>query len=207
MDNVSKYESQSNTGLDIRYLTVTGMLAAVAVVLQYLEFPVPVMPPFIKMDLSDLPALIGAFSMGPVCGVAVCLIKNIIHMAVSQSAMVGELCNFLLSACFVLPAGIIYKYSKNKRGALIGAVTGAVVMAVLSLPINYFIVYPMYEALFGMPREAIVGAYQVILPSMKNLLQCLIVFNVPFTFVKAMISVVITLLVYKKLSPFLRGNN
>ncbi len=188
-----------------RNLAVAGMLSALAFVLQYFEFPIPLMPAFIKMDLSDLPGLIGAFALGPIYGAAICLVKNILHMAVSQSAMVGELCNFLLGAAFVLPAGFIYQRKKSKSNAIIGAVVGAIVMAAFSLPSNLYLTYPMYIRLYGMSEEAIIGAYQAIVPSMQTLPQCLLIFNVPFTFVKAMLSVVISLFIYKPLSPILHG--
>lgn len=189
----------------VRYMAVTAMLAAAAAVLMYIEFPVPFMPPFIKMDVSDLPALIGSFAMGPLYGVLIALIKNLVHMLVSQSGMVGELCNFLLSAMFVLPAGLIYQRWKTKKGAFAGALTGAIVMAVLSLPINYFIVYPMYTMF--MPMDSIIGAYQLINPAIKDgdLLSCLVIFNMPFTFVKGLISCIITFLIYKPLSPVIHG--
>lgn len=188
-----------------RNLAVAGMLSALAFVLQYFEFPVPLMPTFIKMDLSDLPGLIGAFALGPLYGVAICLVKNILHLAVSQSALVGEMCNFILGASFVLPAGIIYSRKKTKKRAITGAIVGAVVMAAFSFPSNLFFTYPMYIRLYGMSEEMIIGAYQAILPGVSTLPQCLLIFNVPFTFIKAMLSVVITLLIYKPLSPILHG--
>ncbi len=196
-------QANNTSKVSVRYLTVTAMLAAIAFILQFFEFPIPLMPTFIKLDLSDLPGLIASFALGPVSGVLVCLIKNLIHLTLSQTGGVGEMCNFLLGAVFVLPAGMIYKYNKTKRGAVVGSLAGAVVMAALSFPINYFITYPVYE-LF-MPEEVIVAAYQAILPSVQTLPQCLLVFNVPFTAFKALCSVAVALLVYKKLSPILHG--
>ena len=192
---------ENKNSIRIRYITITAMLSAVAFVLQYFEIPVPVMPSFVKLDLSDLPALVGAFAMGPVCGVLIELIKNVLHLAASQSGFVGELCNFLFGAIFVLPAGIMYKKNKCKKAAMIGSVAGAVAMAVLSFPINLLIVYPFYENF--MKRELIIGAYNTILavvhgPRLTELWQCLLMFNVPFT-------VVITWLIYKKISPVLHG--
>ena len=190
-----------------RYLVSAAMLSAVAVVLQYIEFSIPIMPSFIKLDLSDLPSLIGAFAMGPLWGVAIAGIKNLIHFLVSQSGGVGELANFLMNAVFVAAAGLIYQYHRTRKGALAGSVIGAVIMALVSVPVNYFIVYPFYTAF--MPMEAIIGAYQVIYPGIQdgNLLQCLLVFNLPFTFVKAMLSVVIVMLIYKRISPIIRGTS
>ena len=175
-------------------LVVTAMLAAVAAVLMFFEFSVPIMPGFIKLDISELPALLAAFSMGPVSGAAVCLVHT-------DTAGVGELCNFLMGVTFVVPAGLVYQKMKSRRGALIGSLIGAVVMAVVSVPLNYFVTYPIYAAF--MPMEGIIGAYQLILPFVDNLLQCLLIFNMPFTFAKGMLDVVLAFLIYKPLSPLL----
>ena len=95
---VNKTEKRVN----VRYLTVTAMLSAVAYILMFLDFSVPFMPAFIKMDLSELPALIGSFAMGPLCGVVVCLIKNVLHLFITTTGGVGELSNFILGVAFVL---------------------------------------------------------------------------------------------------------
>lgn len=197
---------RTKTGMSsrVRFITVTAMLSAISFVLMYFEFPIPIMPAFIKFDFSDIPALIGTFAYGPLCGVIVCLIKNLLHLMDSNSMLVGELSNFILGAAFVIPAGLIYKFKKTKKSALIGGITGAVFMGVFCVFSNYFIVYPVYYQV-AMPEEAILGMYQAILPSMKSILQSLIVFNLPFTVVKGLISVAITMLVYKPLSPILKG--
>ena len=197
---------RTKTGMSsrVRFITVTAMMSAISFVLMYFEFPIPIMPAFIKFDFSDLPALIGTFAYGPLCGVIVCLIKNLLHLMDSNSMLVGELSNFILGAAFVIPAGLIYKFKKTKKSALIGGITGAVFMGVFCVFSNYFIVYPVYYQV-AMPEEAILGMYQAILPSMKSILQSLIVFNLPFTVVKGLISVAITMLVYKPLSPILKG--
>ena len=89
---------QGGMNTKVRYITVTAMLSAVAFVLMYLEIAIPIMPSFIKFDFSDLPALLGSFALGPVCGVLICLIKNVLHLAFSNSMFVGELSNFILGA-------------------------------------------------------------------------------------------------------------
>ncbi len=187
----------------IRVLVVTAMMSAVATVLMFLEFPVPLVPSFIKMDLSELPALLTAFLFGPLPGVAVCLVKNLINLLTTYSGGVGELANFLLGVCFVLPAGWVYRVRQSRGGALLGALAGAAAMALISVPINYFVVYPAYTLI--MPMEAILGMYQAINPHADTLLKCLVMFNMPFTLVKALISVAVTFLIYKPLSPILKG--
>lgn len=191
---------------NIRYLAVTGVLSACAYALMLIEIPLPmIMPAFIKFDFSDLPALIGSFAMGPVCGILIELIKNLLHALVSQSFGIGEISNFLLGAVFVGVAGLIYKINKSKKGAVIASVIGAAAMAVFSFPSNVFFVYPVYYNF--MPKETILGMYQAIIPSMKSIEQSILLFNVPFTFVKGMIDVLITFLIYKHISPILKGRN
>ncbi len=186
----------------VRKLAVIAMLSAVATVLMALSFPIPfLIPTFVKMDFSELPALLAAFSMGPVSGVAVCLIKNLVNLFSSTTNGVGELCNFLLGVCLVVPAGLIYKYKKTRGGALMGALIGAVVMAAGSVPVNYFISYPMYT-LF-MPLDTIIGKYQSLIPSVDGLVACLVIFNAPFTLLKALLDTALAFLVYKPLSPLL----
>ena len=190
-------------GSRTRKLCGTAMLGAAAYVLMFLEFPVPFIPSFIKMDFSELPALLASFAYGPLAGVAVCLIKNVIHLLNTQSGGVGELANFILGAVFVFVAGVIYKKMHNKKGAVIGALIGAVIMALISVPSNYFIVYPFYTAF--MPMEAIIGAYKAINPNVNTLLDCLLTFNMPFTFIKGMLALIVTFVIYKPLSPLLHG--
>ncbi len=190
---------------NVRVMTATAMLSAIAYILMFLDFSVPFMPSFIKMDLSELPALIGTFAYGPVCGVVICLIKNVIHLLITSTGGIGEVSNFLLGAAFVLPAGLIYRMKKTKTRALVGALTGVVFMGVFSIASNYFLVYPVYYNF--MPEEVVLGAYQAIIPGMKSILQCLVCFNFPFTVMKGMFSVLITMLIYKPLSPILKGRN
>ena len=191
--------------VSMRKLTGTAMLSVIAYVLMFLDFSVPFMPSFIKMDLSELPALIGSFAYGPVAGVNICLIKNVLHLFITTTGGVGELSNFLLGASFVLVAGGVYRFKKTRTGALIGSVLGAVLMGLFSIVSNYFLVYPIYYNF--MPKEAILSAYQLIFSGVHNILECLIVFNAPFTCIKGLISVDITFLIYKRLSPILKGVN
>ena len=198
-----------NSVTNVRKLTGTAMLGAVAAVLMYLEFPIPIMPSFVKLDVSELPALLAAYAYGPVSGIAVCLIKNLIKLPSTSTAAVGELFNFVMGALFVGVAGFVYKRSKTRRSALIGAGAGALVMALVSVPYNYFVVYPAYVVLYHLPLEAIIGMYQEILGSIADvptgnaLLNCLMVFNVPFTLCKGILDVALCFLIYKPLSPLL----
>ena len=141
--------------------------------------------------------------MGPVSGVCVCLIKNLIKLFTTSSGGIGELANFLIGVCFVGTAGLIYKYNRTRKGALIACLAGSLAMALMSLPINYFITYPFYSKF--MPIDTIVQMYQEINPNVSGLLGCLIIFNIPFTFLKGIADSIITFLIYKYLSPVLKG--
>lgn len=195
-----------NKNKHLRAICATGILSALAFVLMLIEIPLSfIIPSFIKLDFSELPALIASFAYGPVWGVAVCLIKNLIHWPIGSTGGVGELSNFLLGAVFVFIAGLIYKIHKSKKSAFLGSALGAVVMAVIGIFTNYYIVYPIYTAF--MPMEAIIGMYQAILPSVDNLWEALIIFNTPFNIFKGLIDTVICILIYKKLTPILKGNS
>jgi len=189
---------------NIKKYVVTAMLSAVAFVLMFIDFPTPLMPSFIKMDISEMPALIASFALGPWWGVIVCFVKNLLNLFLhGQTGGIGELCNFLMGISFVLPAGYIYKVNKTKKNAMVASLIGSVIMAVCSLPINYFISYPIYERIMSL--DAIIGMYRVILPTVKNLFECLLIFNAPFTLVKGILCSVITFLVYKKISGFIKN--
>ena len=191
--------------INIRAFSVTAIMGAVGFVLMMLEFPLAfIIPSFIKFDFSELPAIITSFAFGPIYGILVCLLKNLIHLFFTTSGGVGELSNFVLGAIFVGTAGCIYKFNKTRTGALLGAVIGAAVMPVISVATNYFFVYPAFSVIYGLPMEVILGMYKAILPSTDNLFEALAVFNVPFNFVKGMIDAAICFIIYKKVSPLIK---
>ena len=196
-------QTQSNKNLrlmfDTRKLVFTALLAAVASVLMLFSFKIPIMPSFISFDFSDFPAVMASLTMGPISGVFVCLVKNIINLFSSMTGGVGELSNFILSSCLVIPAGIIGRKINTYKGAIIGCVIGSVIMALLSIVSNYFIVYPIYENI--MPIEAIINMYKEINPNVNGLLDCLIVFNCPFTLVKGLVASALCMPLYKVLRP------
>ncbi len=182
------------------------MLSAVAFVLQFLEFSLPIIPSFVKLDISDIPALIGTFVLGPLWGVAIELVKNIIHIPFGTSMAVGELCNFLLGAVFVFTAGLIYEFKHTRAGAIIASLCGATAMAIVSLPLNYFFVYPAYVVIYKLPLDSIIEMYKAILPASAStptdnpLLNCLLIFNVTFTFCKGILEALLCYIVYKPIS-------
>lgn len=203
MSTNTKTNTKKNKKVNVKKLTTIAMLTAIGVILQYMEISIPIMPSFIKLDFSDLPELIGAFALGPWAGVAICFTRNVIHILVSQSGAIGELSNFILGAFFAMTAGLIYKKMPNIKGAVIGAVTASVVMGIVSLPSNYFLIYPLYYNVMGFPEPAILQMYQLLRPSTESIAEALLVFNVPFTIAKGLVCSIIAVAVYKPLRKFI----
>ena len=202
MSTATTTEKRGNSR--VRKIAVVGMLTALAEVLMILDFPLPMLiPSFVKMDFSELPALVAAFVISPLAGGAVCLLKNVIHLFFTTTGGIGEVCNFLLGAMMVLPAGFIYKYRKTRGGAVIACLAGCLVMALSSILINYYISYPVYFNIFA-PEPVIIEAYQKLNPAVNNLWDALIWFNAPFTFAKGLLVSIITFVIYKPLSNALK---
>ena len=190
-----------------RNLVAVGILGAIGAVLMILNFNIPtIMPAFIKLDFSELPAIIATFAYGPIGGIMVCLVKNLLNFILaSNTGGAGELSNFILGCAYVIPAGLIYKKNRTLKGAIISALVGSVTSGCVSFFSNYFLIYPLFTLVLKCSMEAIVGMYTLIFPKITELWQALLYFNVPFTFIKCMLTSIITFLVYKRISPILRG--
>ncbi|SUY46692.1 riboflavin transporter [Clostridium putrefaciens] len=178
------------------------LLAAMAFILMYFDFPLPLFPGFLKIDLSDLPALIGAFALGPVEGIAIELLKNILHVLFkgTQTALVGEMANFIVGSVLVFISGYMYKRNKNKSGAIIGLVSGVLVMTAVAALINYFILIPTYAKVFKLPLEAIIAMGTKLNGNIVDLRSLIIWSIVPFNLLKGILVSLVTLGVYKNVS-------
>lgn len=188
-----------------RMLVSAAVGAAISFVLMLLDFSLPIAPAFIKLDLSDLPALILSFTFGPFAGVLTELIKNLLHLFVTTTFGVGELSNFLLGCAFVVPAGVLYQRNKTRKTALYGMLLGTLCFALVGVFSNYFIMFPFYTKVTGIPMEAIIGMCQKILPFVDNEWKVILLSVTPFNILKGVMVSVITFLIYKRISPLLRG--
>ena len=192
--------------VDVRKLVFTALMAALSIVLSELtSFKVPFMPGFISFDFSDMPAMLASLTMGPVSGVLVCLLKNLQGLMSTATGGVGELSNFILSACLVFPAGIAaHKFHKYSH-VIVGCILGAVLSGVVSIASNYFIVYPVYAAAFHTEIDVLVSMYKGLIPVLdghiNGLVDVLVMFNMPFTILKGLSAVLISLPLYKRLRP------
>lgn len=205
---VAKRMEKTQNRSKIRTTVQIGMLGAVAVVLMMLDFPVPfLVPPFVKMDFSELPVLIGTFAMGPVAGVLIELLKNLLNLVLhgTTTGGIGELSNFVIGCAFVVPAGLIYRKKKTKKNALIGMACGTVFMAALGCLSNAFVIFPMYSAVMGIPMEQFVAMGTAINPAVDNLFTFIILCMAPFNLMKGIVISLITFLLYKRLRVLLKG--
>lgn len=168
-----------------------SLLGVMAFLLMFIELPIPLFPPFLKVDISDLPALVGAFALGPVAGVMIELLKNLLHgIFRGSTAFVGEFANFVVGSIMVYTAGYMYKSKKTKKNAVISLVVATIIMSLAGGLLNMFVFLPLYEKVLGFPMPAHLNKY--------------IVFTIiPFNIIKGTIASIITLSVYKKVSPVL----
>ncbi|MBQ9009050.1 MAG: ECF transporter S component [Clostridia bacterium] len=179
-------------------MTRCGVLAAMAIILFYIEIPVVA---FYKLDLSSLPALLAGFAMGPLPGFMIVVIKNLAHMLGSSTAMVGEFADILMSGTFVVVASLMYRYNKNLKGAVLSMVIATLAMMVAGVLVNYFILIPAYQKLFHMDVAAILG--MVGIKGVDSLLKLVLMVTAPFNLLKGGVISVITFLLYKRISPLL----
>jgi riboflavin transporter FmnP len=174
-------------------------------VLRFLEIPLPLLPTFLKLDLSNIPALIGGLALGPVAGTAILLVKNLIYLPFSQTLGVGEVADFVISLTLILPPALFYKYNKTRKGAIAGMATGSAIMSFVAGPLmNYFVLIPFYAAVyFGSSVDAIIQLAAVANPGINSLWAYILYAVVPFNIVKSLVVCLVTGLLYKPLSPLL----
>ena len=190
--------------LGVKALVQIGMLSAIAVVLMMFDIPLPFAPTFYKIDLSEVP--VGCFAMGPMAGVLVELVKILLNLVLTgtQTAGVGEIANFIIGCSFCVPAGLIYRRNRTRKSALIGMVTGTVLMIVIGCFVNAFVLLPTYAAAFGMPIDALVGMGTAVNSHITSLSTFVMFAVAPFNLVKGIVVSLIVFLIYKKISPIFR---
>ena len=204
--------SKTKKNFAVKTVALTGIMAALASVLMFLEFPlVFIAPDFLKFDFSNLPALIISFVFGPFYGLIVIVIKNLIHLTVTTTAGVGELADFIIGGIFVFTAGFIYKLKPTRKTALIGMISGTLIMTIAAAFLNYFFLIPFFADLFiGAPVstaekiDIIVDAFTKIFPFVDNLFKAVLFSIIPFNLIKGAVISLITFLVYKKISAIFK---
>ena len=192
--------------LGVKALVQIGMLSAIAIILMMFEIPLPFAPTFYKIDLSEVPVLVGCFTMGPMAGVLVELVKILLNLVMTgtQTAGVGEIANFIIGCSFCVPAGLIYRKNRTRKSALIGMATGTILMTVLGCFVNAYVLLPAYGAAFGMPVSKLVGLGTAVNPHITSLSTFVIFAVAPFNLIKGVAVSAIVFVIYKKISPVLR---
>ncbi|MEW8955509.1 ECF transporter S component [Clostridium sp.] len=200
---------ESDKGIkNLNTLIKISLLGSMAFLLMLFDFPLPIFPSFLKIDLGDLPALIGAFALGPVAGVVIEFLKNILYATIkgSSTAMVGEVANFFIGSVLVFISGYIYNMKKTRKGAVIGLVVGTIVMSVLAGIINYIVLVPAYAKAFGMPIESMVEMGTKINPNIKDLATLILWGIIPFNLFKGFAVSFVTAAIYKKIAVVFQGD-
>ncbi|NMM61522.1 ECF transporter S component [Clostridium sp. P21] len=185
-------------------LVKVSLLGVIAFILMFVEVATPLFPSFLKIDISDLPALVGAFALGPMAGIAIEFLKNLLHgLCGSSTAFIGELANFAVGSVVVVVASCIYGQSKTRKTAVVGLVIGTIAMSLVASVLNYFILLPLYEKVLHFPISAIVAMGNKINPNIKDLNSFVVLAILPFNLIKGVILSGLTFAIYKSVSPIL----
>lgn len=197
---------RKNKGLSTKMIAQIGMLGAIAVVLMLFEVPLPFAPTFYKIDLSEVPVLIGSFAMGPMAGAFIELVKILLNFLINgtDTAGVGELANYFIGISMCVPAALVYQKLHSKKGAIIGSAVGTVTMTILGCFINAYIMLPAYASAFQMPLDKLIAMGAALNGNITNLFTFVVFAVAPFNLVKGVAVSVIVLLVYKKIRPILK---
>ena len=194
-----------NNSIKLNKMVKISFLAAVAVVLMTIDFPLPIFPAFLKIDLSDVPAIVGAFTLGPLSGVIVEFIKVFLYALIkgTSTAMVGEVANFLVGGSLVLVTGLIYQKGKTRKSAIIGLFAGSITMTIVAAIANYYFMLPAYVKFMGMTMEQIVSMGTVVNSSIVDPFTLVLLGITPFNLFKCLLVSVVTMVLFNKVIPIL----
>lgn len=194
--------------IGVRSIVQVGMLGAIAVVLMLFEIPLPFAPAFYEIDFSEVPVLIGTFAIGPLAGAAIELIKILLNFMINgtQTAGVGEVANFLIGCALAVPAGLIYRKKKTRKGAIVGMAAGTVFMTAAGCILNAYVLLPAYAVCFELPIDSLVAMGTAVNGNITSLFTFVAFAVAPFNLLKGILVSVVVFLIYKKISPVFRMN-
>ena len=186
----------------LRHMTVAGLFGAIAFVLMFFSFGIPVISPFAEFDLSALPELIGGYVLGPLGAIYIIIIKLLLKLLFqgTSSMFTGEVQNLILSLSYVLPAILYYRNHRTKKGAVIGLAIGSLISIIMAVLTNLYLIFPAYITLYGMNWEGIIEICTAANPMIKNIPTFVAFSVIPFNVILRVTSSIITILVYKKIS-------
>lgn len=191
-----------------RMVAMTGMFSAVAMLLHLFDFSLPFAPPFYKLDFSELPILVGTFAFGPAAGVMMEFIKILLKLCVkgTSTAFVGDLANFVIGCSFILPASAIYAFRKNKKTAIFACVTGTLIMTVFGTAFNAVYLLPAFSRLYSLPLDNLLAMGSEVNPWVQegSIVSFVVACVAPLNLIKGISVSVVTMLIYKPLSPVIK---
>ncbi|MEG0857133.1 MAG: ECF transporter S component [Terrisporobacter sp.] len=195
---------KKTNSISTKTIAKIGVLSAIAYVLMFISIPLPIFPSFLKIDLSDIPAIFGGMSLGPMAGLAIVIVKNLLQgLTASTTGGVGEFANVIIGGSYVLIVCLFYRTWKNYKGVIAGGLVGIAVMTVIGCIINYYIMLPLYSTVYGMPMDVIIQMGTVINPKVKDLFSFVVWMIAPFNIVKAGLMTVVVLPLFKKMEKML----
>lgn len=205
--------SQKKNGIsepifNTRKLAMIGMFSAIAMILHVLDFPIFFAPGFYKMDFSELPVLVGSFAFGPVAGVMMEFVKILLKLCIkgTSTAFIGDLANFVVGCSLIIPASTVYSFKKTKKSAIIACIVGTLVMTVFGTAFNAVYLLPAFSKFYGMPLDAILAMGAEVNPLAKegSIVSFVVACVAPMNLIKGTLASVVTLLIYKPLSPIIK---
>ncbi|MBQ9625507.1 MAG: ECF transporter S component [Clostridia bacterium] len=193
--------THTETGLTnktTQFVVRVAMLSALGFLLMLLEFPLPFMPPWMKLDISDTAVIAAGCGLGPWGAVAVALIKNLLHFLLKNNdgTIVGEIAAFAIGVAIAVPLSFIYRRDKSRKSMLMGLVVGGIVMTVAGALLNAYVLLPVYAKVFGMPIESLVAMATKVNPLITDLKGLIFIAVVPFNIIKAVVLAILMMLLY-----------
>lgn len=189
--------------ITVTKMTKIAILSAISYMLMFIAIPIPgLFPSFLKVDVSDIPAIFGGISLGPIAGFTIVFIKNLLQaITASTTAWIGEIANMLIGGSYIIVLSIIYRRKKDTIGLIIGFIIATIAMVIVGCLTNYYLLLPFYATI--MPMDAIIQAGQIINPNITDLTSFVIWIIAPFNLFKSILMMVFALPLYKKMSLIL----
>ncbi|WP_180808752.1 ECF transporter S component [Staphylococcus sp. 17KM0847] len=175
-----------------RQLIIIGVLSAISFILMFIKFPLPFLPPYLTLDFSDVPALLATFTLGPIAGVLVEFIKNLLNFFFYMADPIGPLANFLAGSSLLLTAYSIYRKKRTTRMLILGLVAGTLIMTLVLSIMNYFVLLPLYGLIMNLSDVA------------QNLKVIVTAGIIPFNLIKGCIVSILFLMLYNRLKDVLK---
>lgn len=206
--SAQKKNGVSEPIFNTRKLAMIGMFSAIAMILHVLDFPIFFAPGFYKMDFSELPILVGSFAFGPVAGVMMEFVKILLKLCIkgTSTAFIGDLANFVVGCSLIIPASAVYSFKKTKKNAILACIAGTLVMTIFGTAFNAVYLLPAFSKFYGMPLDAILAMGTEVNPLAKegSIVSFVVACVAPMNLIKGTLVSVVTLLIYKPLSPIIK---